>query len=290
MAASANPLRGVLLRSQRGIGLAITIGVLHHPATTVQQGQVGPGRAALPGDRRGRGLGAGCGLRVRACSRVSNFLPAWGLRILLRHGRPSICRRGRPRRWHWPTAAGIQGRTGHAWQTPRNGRRTPIAALAPTAGKSIKLDSMDPITPPPRSRTIYLLPNLFTTAGLFAGFRDHRRGQRGFRQCQHRRVRGGGDGWPGRARGAPDRYQQRIRRAVRLAGRPGQLRHGPGAGDVPLVAVVAEVRRSAARPRRLGRGLPVCGLRGAAPGPLQYPGGGGRQALVRRWPARQQRA
>ena len=23
---------------------------------------------------------------------------------------------------------------------------------------------------PPRSRTIYLLPNLFTTAGLFAGF------------------------------------------------------------------------------------------------------------------------
>ncbi|MEX0181041.1 MULTISPECIES: CDP-diacylglycerol--serine O-phosphatidyltransferase [Stenotrophomonas] len=29
---------------------------------------------------------------------------------------------------------------------------------------------MDPITPPPRSRTIYLLPNLFTTAGLFSGF------------------------------------------------------------------------------------------------------------------------
>lgn len=29
---------------------------------------------------------------------------------------------------------------------------------------------MDPIIPPPRSRTIYLLPNLFTTAGLFAGF------------------------------------------------------------------------------------------------------------------------
>jgi CDP-diacylglycerol--serine O-phosphatidyltransferase len=42
--------------------------------------------------------------------------------------------------------------------------------LAPSAGKSIKLDSMDPITPPPRSRTIYLLPNLFTTAGLFSGF------------------------------------------------------------------------------------------------------------------------
>jgi len=29
---------------------------------------------------------------------------------------------------------------------------------------------MDPIKPPARSRTIYLLPNLFTTAGLFAGF------------------------------------------------------------------------------------------------------------------------
>ncbi|WP_368562579.1 CDP-diacylglycerol--serine O-phosphatidyltransferase [Pseudoxanthomonas sp. UTMC 1351] len=29
---------------------------------------------------------------------------------------------------------------------------------------------MDEIKPPPRSRGIYLLPNLFTTAGLFAGF------------------------------------------------------------------------------------------------------------------------
>lgn len=29
---------------------------------------------------------------------------------------------------------------------------------------------MDDIKPPPRSRGIYLLPNLFTTAGLFAGF------------------------------------------------------------------------------------------------------------------------
>ncbi len=29
---------------------------------------------------------------------------------------------------------------------------------------------MDPITPPTRPRSIYLLPNLFTTAGLFAGF------------------------------------------------------------------------------------------------------------------------
>ncbi|WP_293712262.1 MULTISPECIES: CDP-diacylglycerol--serine O-phosphatidyltransferase [unclassified Stenotrophomonas] len=29
---------------------------------------------------------------------------------------------------------------------------------------------MDEMRPPPRSRSIYLLPNLFTTAGLFAGF------------------------------------------------------------------------------------------------------------------------
>ncbi|REN18819.1 CDP-diacylglycerol--serine O-phosphatidyltransferase, partial [Mycobacterium tuberculosis] len=29
---------------------------------------------------------------------------------------------------------------------------------------------MDQLKPPPRSRSIYLLPNLFTTAGLFAGF------------------------------------------------------------------------------------------------------------------------
>ncbi|MEE7561200.1 CDP-diacylglycerol--serine O-phosphatidyltransferase, partial [Xanthomonas sp. Kuri4-2] len=29
---------------------------------------------------------------------------------------------------------------------------------------------MEEMRPPPRSRTIYLLPNLFTTAGLFSGF------------------------------------------------------------------------------------------------------------------------
>ena len=36
--------------------------------------------------------------------------------------------------------------------------------------KSIKLQRMEPIRTPPRSRAIYLLPNLFTTAGLFSGF------------------------------------------------------------------------------------------------------------------------
>ena len=33
-----------------------------------------------------------------------------------------------------------------------------------------KLSCMDQIKPPPRSRSIYLLPYLFTTGGLFAGF------------------------------------------------------------------------------------------------------------------------
>jgi len=45
-----------------------------------------------------------------------------------------------------------------------------IAAPGDVAGKSIKLPGMDEMRPKPRSRSIYLLPNLFTTAGLFAGF------------------------------------------------------------------------------------------------------------------------
>ena len=48
-----------------------------------------------------------------------------------------------------------------------------IAALLGRAGKQprwAKLRRMDENKPAPRSRTIYLLPNLFTTAGLFSGF------------------------------------------------------------------------------------------------------------------------
>ena len=48
-----------------------------------------------------------------------------------------------------------------------------IAALLARTGKPpawAKLRHMDENKHPPRSRTIYLLPNLFTTAGLFAGF------------------------------------------------------------------------------------------------------------------------
>ncbi len=48
-----------------------------------------------------------------------------------------------------------------------------IAALLGRAGKQAgwaKLRRMDENKQAPRSRTIYLLPNLFTTAGLFAGF------------------------------------------------------------------------------------------------------------------------
>ena len=47
----------------------------------------------------------------------------------------------------------------------------PRAAQASRAGEGwAKLRPMNEIKPPPRSRGIYLLPNLFTTAGLFAGF------------------------------------------------------------------------------------------------------------------------
>jgi CDP-diacylglycerol--serine O-phosphatidyltransferase len=51
-----------------------------------------------------------------------------------------------------------------------NGGAAPIAAPRPGAGKRYTSE-MEPNTPPrPRARGIYLLPNLFTTGGLFAGF------------------------------------------------------------------------------------------------------------------------
>jgi len=48
--------------------------------------------------------------------------------------------------------------------------RPALATLPPNRAAPTKLAGMDQMKPPPRSRSIYLLPNLFTTAGLFAGF------------------------------------------------------------------------------------------------------------------------
>ena len=75
-----------------------------------------------------------------------------------------------------------------------------------------------------------------------------------------------------RPRRPHDQHADRVRRAVRLARRPGQLRHGAGAGDVPLGAVVDEARRPDVRQGRLARRVPVRRVRGVAPGALQQPG------------------
>ena len=137
-----------------------------------------------------------------------------------------------------------------------------------------------PIAAASRHRGIYLLPNLFTTGAMFAGFYaivaaiGGRYTEAAMAVFVAARAR-----WPGRPRGAPDRHPERIRRAVRLAVRPGQLRPGAGAGDVHLVAVGAARLRSGVGQGRLGRGVHLCRLRGAAAGPLQYPGRRGRQAL-----------
>ena len=81
-----------------------------------------------------------------------------------------------------------------------------------------------------RRRGIYLLPNLFTTAALFAGFYA-------IVQAMNLRLRPGGgrdlrrDGArrPRRARRAPDANAERVRRRVRQPRRHGVLRRGAGA-------------------------------------------------------------
>src|SRR5687767_11345098 len=65
------------------------------------------------------------------------------------------------------------GRADMACLQGRGQGKGAIAALPGRAGKPsawAKLRRMDENKQAPRSRTIYLLPNLFTTAGLFAGF------------------------------------------------------------------------------------------------------------------------
>ena len=66
---------------------------------------------------------------------------------------------------------------------------------------------------PPRRRGIYLLPNLFTTGGLFGGFSPSSPPRRAVRQtaCVAIFISAILDGIDGRV--APDQYQQRIRRA-----------------------------------------------------------------------------
>src|SRR5690606_35491035 len=86
--------------------------------------------------------------------------------------------------------------------------------------------------------------------------RHHRRLAGALRGRLRRHLRGRDPGRRRRPGGAPDQYPERVRRAVRLAGRPGQLRHGAGAGDVPLGAGGDEARRCHRRQDRLAGRLP----------------------------------
>ncbi|CAA9354834.1 MAG: CDP-diacylglycerol--serine O-phosphatidyltransferase, partial [uncultured Lysobacter sp.] len=66
--------------------------------------------------------------------------------------------------------------------------------------------------------------------------RDHRGHPRAFRSCLHRDFHRGRARRAGRARCAADEHAERVRRAVRLARRPDQLRPRAVIGDVPLGA------------------------------------------------------
>ena len=139
-----------------------------------------------------------------------------------------------------------------AWTALLTVRRLGLASRARQSGYTARMEPIED-TPHPRNRHIYLLPNLLTTCGLFAGFYAiMAAAQRPFRARLHRGVRRRRVRRRRRPGRAPDRHQQRIRRAVRLAGRPGQLRHGAGAGDVPLGAGRHEARTARWRQARLG--------------------------------------
>jgi hypothetical protein len=109
---------------------------------------------------------------------------------------------------------------------------------------------------PPRPRGIYLLPNLFTTGGMFAGFYAIIAASAGnyVDACIAVFVAGLLDGLDGRI--------------ARLTNTQSELRHGAGPGHVPLVAVAIQNHRSGLGQGRLDRGVLICGLHGLAFGAL----------------------
>src|SRR6185312_5281533 len=109
--------------------------------------------------------------------------------------------------------------------------------------------------------------------------RDHLQHRRPLHRGGGGGVPGGDTGWHGWSRSAHDRHADRVWRAVRLAFGSGQFRPRPRAGDVYVVAVDLARHRAAVGQAGLGLRLHLRGLRRAAAGALQYPGGGGRQAL-----------
>ena len=118
-----------------------------------------------------------------------------------------------------------------------------------------------------RRRALATLPSLFTLANMFCGFfailvsirgrvPAGRRPDRPVDRLRHHRRRGRPAGRRGHA----------VRPAVRLAGRPGLLRPGPGAAG--LHAVLRGPRRVG--PAGLDRLLHLGGLRGDPAGPVQH--------------------
>jgi hypothetical protein len=73
-----------------------------------------------------------------------------------------------------------------------------------------------------RRRGIYLLPNLFTTLNLFAGF--------------YAIVQGMNHDFEKAARGAPHAHAIGVRRGIRQPERHGLVRRGPGPRDVRMGA------------------------------------------------------
>src|SRR6185437_9900250 len=158
------------------------------------------------------------------------------------HRRRSICT---PGRWPAGPAATTPGQSADgAWGSPdlrKSGRllltlrgpglKRAMVYTASTPSRSWFMSESMPVRPP-RHRGIYLLPNLFTTGAMFAGF--------------YAIISGIGGHFTEAAvavflaallDGMDGRHPDRVRRPVRFAFRSGQLRPGPGAGDVYVVAL-----------------------------------------------------
>ena len=127
-----------------------------------------------------------------------------------------------------------------------------------------------------RRRGIYLLPNLFTTAALFAGFYAIVQAMNvTLRLCRDRDFRRDGARRPRRPRCAADTHAKRVRRRVRQPRRHGVF------GAAPALVMYEWV---AARSRQAGLdcGLRVRRRRSAAARALQHAARRRGQALVHR--------
>ena len=144
---------------------------------------------------------------------------------------------------------------------------------------------MEPIedTPHPRNRHIYLLPNLLTTCGLFSGFYAILAAASGHfdHACMAMFVAGvfdGVDGRVARMTGTSSEFGVQYDSLADLV----SFGMAPALVMYHWALVGMKRGRPAAGQDRLGRGVPLRGLRGVAAGALQHPGRRRRQALVHR--------